>query len=264
MSMSGFPFKFDGIMSNQYGLIIANIKTDFSETKLDGKITYATTNILSTNKFYSNGRTITDPLTFDIEIVSKESNVGFSELQLRSITKWLFTRIGYHKLEIMSKDYAGLYFNCLLTDPEPKNAGVGGFGYKFTVICDAPWAWENPKTYTYNFTTLPSTINFINNSDYEDYLVPKKVVVTANSTGGAISIVNQENDNSSIQFTSLSANESITIDEFGQVTSSTGNLMYSKWNGTRFKFVNKDNHLYVTGNVSKIEITYQNARRIGY
>ena len=264
MSISGCPFKYDGIMSTQYGLIITNIDTDSKKTKIDGKKTYTTINLPSNNKFYMMGRQIKEPLTFDIEITKSESNTALSDLQQRNIVKWLFDRVGYHKFEIMNKDYAGLYFNCYFTDEESLNYGVGCIGYKFTVVCDASWAWENPKTYTYSFTTLPFTINFINNSDYEDYLYPQSVVITCGTTGGTISITNKDDNNKVVQFTGLVANEVITITDLGQISSSIGNSRINNWNGNRFKFRNKDNHLYVEGDVKTIQIAYQNVRRVSY
>ena len=264
MPISGCSFKYDGIMSNQYGLIITNIDTDSKKTKGDGKKTYTTKNLPSNNKFYMMGREIKEPLSFDIEITKSESNTALSILQQRNIVKWLFDRVDYHKFEIMDKDYAGFYFNCYFTDREDLNYGVGCVGYKFTVVCDASWAWENQKTYTYSFTTLPSTINFINNSDYEGYLFPQSVAITCGTTSGTISITNKDDNNYLVQFTGLIPNETITIDDLGQITSSTGNLRINNWNGHRFKFRNKDNHLYVVGDVKTIQITYQNVRRISY
>ncbi len=264
MSISGCPFKYDGIMSTQYGLIIANINTDYKETKLDGNQVYSITYIPATKKFYLSDRKIEEPLSFDIEITSNESNKYLSILQQRNIVKWLFDRVSYHKFEIMDKDYAGLYFNCYFTDSESLNYGMGCVGYKFKVVCDASWAWENQKTYTYSFTTLPSTVNFINSSDYEDYLYPQSVVITCGTTGGTISITNKDDNNYVVQFTGLVANEVITITDIGQILSSTGNSRIDNWNGHRLKFKNKDNHLLVSGDVKTIQITYQNVRRISY
>jgi len=264
MSISGCPFKYDGIMSTQYGLIITNIDTDSKKTKTGGKKTYTTMSLPSNNKFYLLGRQIREPLSFDVEITKNESNTELSDLQQRNIIKWLFDRVTYHRFEIMDKAYSGLYFNCYFTDEEALNYGVGCIGYKFTVVCDASWAWENQKTYTYSFTTLPSTINFINNSDYEDYLFPQSVAVTCGTTGGTISIANTNDNNNTVQFTGLSANEVITMTDLGQILSSTGNSRIDNWNGKRFKFKNKDNHLLVTGDVKTVQITYQNVRRISY
>jgi hypothetical protein len=268
VSISGCPFKYDGIMSTQYGLIITNINTDYNKTKLDGSQVYSTTYIPATNRFYIFDRKIKEPLTFEVEITSNESNKYLSVLQQRSIVNWLFDRASYHKFEIMNKDYAGLYFNCYFTDTETLNYGMGCMGYKFTVVCDAAWAWENPKTYTYSFTTLPSTVNFINNSDYEDYLYPLKTIITCGATGGTISITNKNDNNKAVQFTELVPNEVVTINDINQVISSTGINRYDNWNKNLLRFANinnqRNNYLYVTGDVKKIDIEYQNARRIGY
>lgn len=267
MSISGCRFKFDGILSNQYHLIIANMKTDYKETTLGGKVEYSTIFMPSTNRFYIMDRKPKEPFTFEMEIISDESNTAITPNQQRVITKWLFDKMQYHKLEIVSEEYEDLYFNCVLTETKKYQEGVGCIGYSCTVICDAPWAWECEKTNPYTVSSSPYSFNFINTSDNEDDMHPY-IVITCGSTGGTISITNANDvddmgTSNIIQFTGLSANEMITIDNYGQVISSTGNSRYNNWNHNRLNLISGDNHITIIGNVSKLEITYQNARRIG-
>ena len=265
MSISGYYFKFDNISSKPYHLIIANIKTNSTETVIDGKKEYQT--MMLQNRFHIMDRKIKEPLTFEMEIVSDTSNLAITDNQHRAITKWLFDRMQYHKLEIMSETYEDVYFNCTLTESKKYEYGVGLIGYYCTVTCDASWAWEREKTNSYTITSSPYSFNFINTSDDEDTMHPY-VVITCGSTGGTISITNLEDVDDDgvsnvIQFTGLSANEVITIDNLGQVTSSTGNSKYDTWNHNRLNLISGDNHITITGDVTKLAITYQNARRIG-
>ena len=115
----------------------------------------------------------------------------------------------------------------------------------------------------YNSIATPFSFDFINNSDDEDIMRPKLQFICG-STGGDISITNITNNNNIISFTGLSANEIITIDEFGQLSSSTGENRYNNWNKNRLYMLFGKNQINVTGNITSISITYQNARRVGY
>lgn len=256
---SGNYFRFDGTLSKQYDLRIVNIDTKTTGLLLDQERKYINTNLQSGTTFHTLGRKITDPFSFDIEIYTQN---GLSMLQQRQIEKWLFDRMQYKKLEIINKDYADIYYNCRLIKPELNNY-FGMMGYKCTVVGDSPWAWENEKTVSYSIVTVPSVLSFTNISDDEYVMIPK-LVITCGTTGGTISLTNITDSNNLIQFTGLSENEIITIDKYGQMSSSTGNSRYDNWNGHRLNLVSGVNQLSVNGNISKVDIIYQNVRRVGY
>ena len=115
----------------------------------------------------------------------------------------------------------------------------------------------------YNSVQTPFTFNFVNNSDDEDIMRPK-LQFTCGSIGGTVSITNVTDNNNIIQFTGLIAGEIISIDEFGQLSSSTGLSRYDNWNQSRLYMLSGLNQLNVTGDIIKIIITYQNVRRVGY
>lgn len=255
----GNYFKFDGILSSQYDLMILNVETKATGLALDGERKYINTNLQMGTTFHTLGRKITDPFQFDMEIYTQN---GLNMVQQREVQKWLFDRIQYHKLEILSSDYDGIYYNCRLIKPTLNNYN-GMMGYKCTVVCDSPWAWEYEKTAKYNIPSSPSIISFYNTSDDEDIMRPK-LVFTCGNTGGNVSIINITYDNTLIQFTGLNDNEVITIDEYGQMISSTGNNRYENWNGNRLYFLQGENQLKVIGDITNIAITYKNARRVGY
>lgn len=262
MSILGYYFRYDNKASKQYNLMIASIKTNTDNTTIDGEKEYTTLFLPCNNRFVLQGVKPKEPLSFDIEFVCDNSNQAITDLQSRNIIKWLFDRQSYHKFEIFNKDYAGVYFNCYFTKPEVIQAGVGIIGYKCTVICDSPWAWETDKQTVYNITSTPCFQNYICNSDYEDYLIPNNVQITCGTTGGTVSITNIQDNNRIFQFTGLSPNEVISVDNFGQITSSTGNKRFSNWNGKILRFVNGVNTLNITGNITKLVIDYNNPRRV--
>jgi len=105
---------------------------------------------------------------------------------------------------------------------------------------------------------------FVNTSDYNEYMIPSLTTITCGTVGGNISVQNTDDVNSNqITFTGLSPNEIITIDEFGQMQSSTGLNRYDNWNGKRLHLISGDNHINISGDVVRLDISYQNVRRIG-
>lgn len=264
MSILGYPFKYDNNFSKQYGLAIASINTNKDNTIIDNEKDTTTLFLPCNNQFIIQGIKPKSPLSFDIEFISDTTNQAITPIQSHNITKWLFDRLNYHRFEIFSKDYSNIYFNCRFTKAEKINSGVGIIGYKCTVECDAPWAWEKERPSIYNITSTPSFIKYICNSDSESYLIPQNLQITCGQSGGTVSITNINDNNHIIQFYGLLANEIISLDSFGQVISSTSNKRFTNWNHKFLRFVNGDNTLNVSGDISKISITCDSPRRCGY
>ena len=105
---------------------------------------------------------------------------------------------------------------------------------------------------------------FVNTSDYNGYMIPNLTVITCGTTGGTISIENVDDvNNYQISFTGLLPNEVITIDELGQMQSSTGLNRCDNWNMKRLRLVSGNNHINITGDVVRLDINYQDVRRLG-
>jgi hypothetical protein len=222
MTISGNYFKYDNKSSMPYGLRFMNIKTSDNDTLVNGEYEHITIQLPHSDKFVNVGRKPKEQYQFEAEFITEKL---ITPNMHREITRWLFDRVTNHKLEIMSDDgeYEDVYYNCIIQKPTKfiggNSFGAGIHGYKCTVVCNSTSAWEREKTNSYSFTSTPSTFNFINNSDNEDYMLPK-IVITIGTTGGDISIVKADNPNTNdntIQLTSTVANEIITIDEYGQI-----------------------------------------------
>ena len=112
--------------------------------------------------------------------------------------------------------------------------------------------------------SLIKDIKVVNTSDSYDYMIPNMVKICCGDTGGDISIYNSsDTEDSIIKFSNLASNEIITIDEFGQMQSSTELNRYDNWNGERLRLIHGENHLITTGDIQSISISYQNIIRIG-
>jgi len=214
MSISGNYFKYDNKSSKDYGLIFANIDTEYTGTIVEAKKTYTVSRLPRGSRFYVTGRKCEEPLSREVEIICESP---LTDIQKRNITKWLFDRPTNYPLEILSKEYNGMHYNCRFVEQTEHNYGDGNHGWKCTIVCDAPWGWENENTVTYTSNNFV----FNNYSDDTDYLTPK-LQFTTGSTGGNVTITNITDNNNIIECNNLSANETIIMDILGQVTSSTG------------------------------------------
>ena len=132
-------------MSTRYHVVIMNIKTDSDYSNINGTMEYTTLNLPVNNKVMMLGKDLKEPYSFEMEIVSEDTNVGLTTRQQNAIINWLFER-EYHKLEIISEEYKDIYFNCYLTESQKIVAGCGVIGYKCKAVCDGLGAWENEKT----------------------------------------------------------------------------------------------------------------------
>lgn len=269
MSILGHEFIYDGINSVSYGLTILNVY-ETPTKQISGTLTYET-------EGYNNGvhniikKASYEPYSFVIEIISEKI---ITEEKLTEINCWLFNRLQYKKLFILSHEYTNIYYNCILSNPEKYDFcgkdGFGCYGFKATVLCENPWAYEGPYTLTYSAETLASTFIFINHSEDPGYLYPE-IKLDVGATSGDIKIKNISDNEREVIITDLSdgienySGESLYIDSRKcTIESSLDRNVYGHLYLKRFpRFIPGENKLSVTGDVSNLSITYKKARRVG-
>jgi phage-related protein len=260
-------FIFDGVPSEFYGLQITceNLRRTAVEivTPAGVDVKLYTQEVYHRPVPYLFGVQQTPILELDIDLnVPYEQSAQEAELASR----WLYGRQTYKKLQICQPDMRNVYFNGIFVKPELQKAGniIRGSGGTFT--CDAPWAWEFPKTYTYNFTgyDMNETIAINNTSDNTFYTYPT-IEITMNVFGGDVSIVNSAEPTRIFNFVGLDMNEVLTINNDLQTITSSENVLRlsnfinpSSW----LRYVQGNNKLTISGNVKTIKLTHQNARKI--
>jgi phage-related protein len=182
------------------------------------------------------------------------------------IKKWLFGNLNYKILQLVQCDLDGIYFNCFLTDPSDLYVANVNYAFSCTVTCDAPWGWEYPKTitHTYSGSSIQNrSFTFNNLSDDLDYMYPT-LSFTLNSLGGDFTLTNASDSSRIFKFTGLSAGETITVDNYRQIiTSSTGLYRISNFNLNWFRLLSNLNNLSYVGAIDSFSMTYQEARKIG-
>ena len=262
MSFFSKNFVFNGIPSETYGVYITNLGENESYTSGGGNIDINTQSVFRRSVPYFYGATQGNVLSFRCAITSPdEITAGVS----RSISRWLFGHLEYKKLQITQEDMQMSYFNCFLNNPETLRIGNIIHGYSFDVVCDAPYAWEFPKTLTKTYTAelASEDFTFQNISDDNDYLYPE-LVITFNSFGGNLTVTNTSDSDREFTLTGLLANEVLTIDNDRGIlsTDQPDLLRMDKFNKNWFRLVSGRNDLELSGNISSFVMNYNLARKV--
>lgn len=253
-------FIFDDIPSETYGLfLISEGGAGVLQNTGSNSVEPYTQEIYRRAKPYFFGVQQTPVLTFSLSFASL---TPVDALQQQTIQKWLFGHNSYKKLQIMQCDMESVYFNCILNNPTITTVGNFAYTFKCDVTCDAPWAWEYPKSASYGPFDVEGTFTFNNISDDNYYMLPT-FTVTLSSSEDEFQLLNQTDNNKGCTFTGLSPKETLTIDSSRYlITSSTGLLRVGNMTGILPRLVPGLNKLQVIGSVDDITIDYQNARKV--
>lgn len=270
----GSHFEYGGVLSRQYGLIIATVNAG-RMSKLNGDISGSTVFSKIAQKRYLVGDDMSSSsLSFDVEIIT-DTGRCIEQRERRSIEKWLFNRCNYRKLYLdMSDDCFGdtvelvggvrkrLYLNCRFVNPEKLEYNGGIVGYKATLEADSNMFWQDAieKTFTVNNANASTTsiISIDVDSDIDDYIYPK-VTFTLGSVGGNVIFINNTDDSTRFtKFVGLSANATITMK--GELNYISGQN-YEKFSTRNFiRLLDGTNNITVQGNVRTVKVEFQNRR----
>jgi phage-related protein len=265
MSFYGSAFSYNNIQSESFGLRIAELDASgVNESMGSSSMEILEQKIYRRATPFFFGATPSPKLSFEMSAFS-ENEIDADLFQL--IQKAYFSSRTYQKLYIDQVDMQSTYFNCILLDPQIVRVGNLLHGIRFTVSCDAPFAWGWPKTTTYNYTQtiVDSTETFLNTSDDTGgYLYPN-LTITLNNIDDDLSITNLDDNNRVFAFTGISANEVLTINNGLQtISSSTGLRRLSNFNKHFLRLVPGRNRLRIQGNIASIQMVTQNiVKKIG-
>lgn len=261
MFLTGKTFTYNNKSSSYYGLFFANVNTT-SSPSLGGDIAYKTLKMKRTGKHYRQDTDYNAPLEFDAEIITETK---ITQDTLHEINAWLFNQLDYKKLYIDDPDYAynNVHLNCVFTNVERieacmGNQGYGIYGFKVTIKCDAPWAWEDEQTSTY--TSFSPYAVFHNISDCNDYMYPK-IQIKTGASGGDITIQQVTDNNRLTTIKNLVASETVILTPYPKMVNSSILVNhYEDFNKKWLRFLVGENRFTVTGNVAELKIIYMNAR----
>ena len=267
MSFYARNFIYDSIISSEYGLTISS-DNDSSVSGADVEL--HTQSIYRRPKAYLLGVQQTPVLSMPIYITVP---LSLSSTESSVISRWLFGRTSYKRLQIIQYDMQYVYYNCIFTSPQIERVGNVIRGYRSKIVCDSPFAWEFPKTITYSYdgNTAYDDICINNTSDNDDYTYPE-ISFSINAYGGGLSIINTSDNNRKFVFYGLDANEVMTVNNDTQViSSSTGENRLPNFNDGAttpsdfykwLRYVPGENRLSIEGNISSLSLTHQFARKM--
>lgn len=268
MSFIAKDFIFSGLPSEFFNVHLGSLGNSSSgggESSTDGSNNVS----VLTQKIYR--RPV--PLTFGSEQTPVTSfplemyveGEGLDSQDYSRVSAWLFGQNQYEILRICQNDLIDTYWNAFLTDPKVTKVGNLIRGIECTVLADSPWAWKAPKTYLYswaNIQTITDTINYYNFSQNNHYTYPSNLVITANSFGGSVSIINTSDNNRQFLLT-VSGGEVVTINCQTQTISSTiETFPIQNFNMKFLRFKKGLNVLTISGNVLSISITSEIAAKV--
>lgn len=247
MAFYGSSFVFDGVPSEQYGLIMASFnRNGQTDGNIGGKyeIHEERINRRSTGLHY--GVTSNTPLSFPIVLTVCEDNRYLDRSDVAAIAGWLTGHNQYKQLAICQPDMEGIYYRCIITELKEVQARGHIVGFNATMTCDGPYAYRSwPAT----ICVPGKDVLYRNMSNVNGYYRPVMSVVC---NGSAFSFENKT-DGTKFMLSGMPAGKRvITIDAVNQVmTSSDGINLYQYWNVGETKhfprFVRGDNVVSVVG-----------------
>jgi hypothetical protein len=257
MSFFGCSFIYNNIASDYYGLRISNIDSE-SISRMMGSysVEIIEKKLLRRPTPFFLGTNNAPHLEFDVSVFSED---GLSAQDYEMIQASLFGQKVYRRFQIAQDDMQSTCFDAILNNPQVVKVGSEIKGVDFKVVCNGPFGYRPAQSITNTYTGTPTNTTevFYNASqDTSNYLYPTSVI-TMNSTGGNMSIVNASDSNRAFTFTGLSANEVVTVNNsLGIITSSTGLKRLNAFNKHWLRFISGANNLTVTGQVTSIAHTF--------
>jgi len=263
-SFFSYDFVFNNVPSNTYGLGIVNLDTGTSDGDAGAAVEIYEKQVYRKSRPYFFGRSYDTPLEFEMTIAS-ENVIDGNDRSL--IESWLLGAQNYYPLQILQEDLQDVYFNVIFTKSKNAYAGNMNFGMVLHARCDAPWAWKFPQTLIKNYTgdvIVDETFTFYNQSAENDYMYPV-ISVTTNAIGDSVSITNITDSNREFAFTGLDTGETLGIDNYRQIITSSvpGAYRLGDFNKKWFRLLKGANRITLNGGISNFTMTYQLAQKVG-
>jgi phage-related protein len=254
---------FDGKSSLDYDLRIASMDTGGTGDGDAGSESQLIQDyLLRRSSPYFLGRTQHTPLAFNITLMNFDSK--FFALDRSAVERWLLGRSGYKTLSIVQEDMQEIIFNAFIDKATIKYVGNIARGITLSVKCKEPWGFESQKTLVKTYSSnVNDTFTFYNSSDEDGYLYPN-LWITASGTPSSIQIINQSDSNRSTVFSTVYANQNITLDCDKQMLWNDAGLnMMQFFNKQFLRLIPGINSIQLIGSLTNFQMTYQFARKVG-
>ena len=252
MSFYGSSFSFDGISSEELGLMLY----DFNTTS-QGNSSFASGFQLNEERIPHKVRSLyyggwlADNLEFTLVFGADEysamNHEDIDRQEMELIGSWLTGKSGYKWLSIDQDDMAGVRYRCIMTDLKMIEYSGFKWALQCTAHCDSPFGHTFPQEFNVAVSGESSAL-IRSRSSYNGLYYPNMEIVL--SGGGSFSITNQE-ASSNFALTDYPNADTIYIDgENGIMRSAAGINVYQYCNFIFPSLIRGDNHISFSGNGS--------------
>ena len=297
MDLYGHHFTYAGIPSRAAvrggtaDLIIANVETS-RYTNIIGRVkTQSVFNRHNTRRYMTNTLYDDSPLEFEIEIVA---DTPIDPYEMRELEKWLFNQrryrplyvdmddIMYDGLDTVNNQVIGEYLNCIFLDAKKIEGNGGTMGWRCTIQCDCPMAWQDKSVivfstestprngeegYTYSIPTEGTSarrVEIVVDSDINGYTYPT-VTMEVVSNGETTVYNASDSATRTTEFARIGSSSSVSTivmnGELNQLSGTSAGDYYSKFSKRNFiRFKDGTNKIVLSDNINYIKFEWQNMR----
>lgn len=261
--MKALSFIYDEKSSEDYGLYIGELNaktTADSMASTNSEIVYDSVNDRIENFIF--GVNVTERLLeFEMNLFFEDyENIDKSDIKY--IDQWLFSQKFPKKLILCQEDMSTYYYKAIFKKNDILYHNNKIYGFKCSIQCDSAYAYTSEKQLIIPITSDKSITRINNISSGVTYIYPS-IRFVCNKEGGSVVITNKSDNNRSFIISNLKQGEEIYIDKWFQITSSYGLKRLGNCNKRWIRLKDGVNYIEVSGNTSRVVLTYQFMQGIG-
>lgn len=265
MSFVGSEFIFNGTSSLEFGLYlytqIGNASQETAQFAASPK--FQEDKPLRRYRSLCYGAAFEDNLKFKLVFGANpalaDSRRPYDRSDLEKIASWLTGHTEYQWLYIVQDDMESVRYHCYISGLQSVEVGSHQWGFQCDVVCDSPFGYLTPKTYSYTLNGT-RTVMLRNRSSMNGYYSP----ALRFSGAGDFSISNQTDSGRTMRFSGIPASAgTITVDSENQIIQAESGLnLYPYFNFKFLRLVRGDNTLVLSGS-GKLDIMCEFPINIG-
>lgn len=262
MAFPATSFIYGGISSEDYGLYLGSTSNPgFEKTQASTNPIFIIDSIKSRTHNFIYGIEQSEPnLKFTLDMFTYDY---LSRSDIAYIDNAFFSSTMPKKLVFCQEDMANYYYNAIFSKNQIISSGNQVMGFSCDIICADAYAYEPFKTAIYDVVNGDlNKVRFNNLSGGLNYLYPR-INFVCNRDSGKLKIINKSDNNRTFEIWGLKNGETVSIDEWFHITSSTGLMRLENCNKQWLRFAKGINHLEIQGDTSRVNVTYQFNRSIG-
>lgn len=263
MKLKALSFIYNNTTSEDYGLYIGSLNaktTSSSMASSNSEIVYDFVNNRLENFIY--GVKLTERLLeFEIELFF-ENYENLDKNDIKYIDSWLFSQKYPQRLVFCTEDLSTYYYKAIFKKNDILYHNNKIYGFKCSIQCDSAYAYTSEKQLVIPITSDKSIARINNISSGVTYIYPS-IRFVCNKEGGSIVMTNKSDNNRSFIINNLKQGEEIYIDKWFQITSSYGLKRLGNCNKRWIRLKDGVNYIEVSGNTSRVVLTYQFMQGIG-